>query len=89
MAHVTENEGVRERLTAHRDRVQHLIDRLDQGVDCAELLADVIASHRALGALCSDLAVEHLREHVAEVADAERRAEGAQQLEEVLRAVCS
>lgn len=86
MAHVTGNEMVREQLITHRDRLQELIDRLDQGVDCAELLTDVVTSHRALGELCAALAIEHLREHVAEVEDAKRRAEGAQELEEVLRA---
>lgn len=86
MGHVKENTIVQERLTEHRDRVQNLVDRLEQGVDCAELLADVVSAHRALGALCSELAVEHLREHVAEVDNPKRRAEGALQLEEVLRA---
>ena len=61
MAHVTEDKILRERLTAHRDRFQHLIDQIDRGTDCARLLTDVVATHRALGALCSELAVEHLR----------------------------
>jgi DNA-binding FrmR family transcriptional regulator len=86
MVHVTEDTVIRQRLIAHRGRVQHLIERLDQDMDCSELLAEVVSSYRALGDLCSELAVEHLREHVAEVEDAQRRTEGAQQLEAVLRA---
>jgi len=85
MAHIHEDARLRERLSAHRDHVQRMIDRLDE-VDCGNLLAELVKGYEVLAGLCADLAVEHLREHVTEVDDAPARLRGAEELEPVLRA---
>ncbi len=85
MAHINQDQTVRARLIAHRNHVQHMIDRLDAEIGCGDLLAEVVTGYETLGALCADLAVEHLREHVTEVDDNAARAQGAHELEKLLR----
>ncbi len=86
MAHSNQDEAMRARLLDHRDRVQAMLDRIDGGIDCGHLLVDVLAAYRALGILCADLAIAHLREHVAKVDDREARERGREELEQALRA---
>jgi len=86
MAHINENQAIRKQLLAHRDQVQQLIDHLDRGMGCGDLLAEAVKGYESLGTLCADLAVEHLKEHVTEVADFDARVRGAQELESLLRA---
>jgi len=86
MAHINQDEAMRARLLDHRDRVQAMLERIDGGIDCGHLLADVLAAYRALGILCADLAIAHLRAHVAEVDDKAARDRGRQELEQALRA---
>lgn len=85
MAHINQDQAVRERLSSHRDQVQQILDRLDAGMECGDLLAEVAAGYRTVGALCADLAVEHLREHLIEVGDADERARGAVDIERLIR----
>ena len=41
MAHIEQAEHLRRDLVAYRDRIQALVDHLDQGLSCAELLYTV------------------------------------------------
>ena len=87
MAHVHKNEKVRKQLISERDRLQKLIDRINDQTDCAAVLNDVVASYKALGGLCTELAVEHLSEHIANVDDPQERSQGVQELDGFLRSV--
>ena len=87
MTHVHKNEKVRKQLISQRDRLQKLIDRIDDNTDCAAVLNDVVASYKALGGLCTELAVEHLSEHIASVDDPQKRSQGARELDDFLRSV--
>ena len=87
MTHVHKNEKVRKQLISERDRLQKLIDRIDDKTDCAAVLNDVVASYKALGGLCTELAVEHLSEHIASVDDPQKRSQGVRELDDFLRSV--
>jgi DNA-binding FrmR family transcriptional regulator len=87
MAHVHQNEDVKAQLISERDRLQKLIDRIDDETDCWALLAEVVASYKSLGGLCTELAVEHLSEHIAEVDDPQKRAQGVREMDDFLRTV--
>ena len=87
MSHVHDNAKVRETLTVQRDRMQGLIQQIDSGADCAHILSEVVTSYKALGALATEPAVEHLSEHIAEVDEQKERLQGAKELEGFLRSV--
>ena len=87
MSHVHDNAKVREALTVQRDRLQGLIQQIDSEADCAHILSEVVTSYKALGALATELAVEHLSEHIAEVDEQKERLQGAKELEGFLRSV--
>ena len=85
MAHIDNEAHIRRDLIAHRDRIQALLERLGQGLYCAELLSEVHACQRALGQVCAELAVEHLKHNIAEEDDAAKRDLGASEVAAVLR----
>lgn len=80
MAHIEQAEFLRRDLRLHRDRIQALLDRLDQGLSCAELLHAVHDCHRALGQIRDALLVEHVHHHLAEENDRSRRDQAAQEI---------
>lgn len=85
MAHIDHEEQIRRDLTAHRDHIQALLNRLGHGLSCAELLGEVHECRRALGELCAELAIEHLKHHIAEEHDAGKRDQGATEVAVLLR----
>jgi len=89
MAHIDHEEHIQADLTAHRDRIQALLDRLGEGLSCAELLTETRQCHQALGQVCAALAIEHLKHHIAEENDAAQRTQGADELAAILRTVFS
>jgi DNA-binding FrmR family transcriptional regulator len=80
MAHIEHSDPLRRDLLAHRNRIEALIDGLDQGLSCAELLSAVHHSHRALGQIRDKLLIEHLHHHLAEENDRSRRDQAANEI---------
>jgi hypothetical protein len=85
MAHVEHEDQIRDDLVAHRDRIQKLLDRLSDDISCATLLSEVQRCHRALGDLCAELAIEHVKRHIADEADAHKRDTAANEVATLLR----
>lgn len=80
MAHIEQAEHLRRDLVAYRDRIQALVDHLDQGLPCAELLYTVQDCYRALGQIRDELLIEHVTHHLAEEDDRSRRDQAAQEI---------
>ncbi len=80
MAHIEHSDHLRHHLLAHRNRIEALIDGLDQRLSCAELLSAVHHCHRALGQIRDRLLVEHLNHHLAEENDRSRRDQAAHEI---------
>lgn len=80
MAHIEHSNQLRRDLLAHRDRIVALLDHLDRGLSCAELLSAVHHCHRALGQIRDGLLVEHLHHHLAEENDRGRRDQAANEI---------
>ncbi len=80
MAHIEHSDQLRRDLLAHRDRIVALLDHLDQGVSCAELLNAVHDCSRGLGRIRDGLLVEHLHHHLAEEEDRGRRDQAAHEI---------
>lgn len=80
MAHIEQSDHLRRDLLAHRNRIEALLDRLEHGLSCVELLHAVHACHRALGHIRDRLLVEHLHHHIAEENDRSRRDQAAHEI---------
>jgi DNA-binding FrmR family transcriptional regulator len=80
MAHIEHSDHLRYELLAHRPRIETLLDRLERGLSCVELMKAVHASHRELGKIRAGLLVEHLNHHLAEESDRSRRDQAAHEI---------
>jgi DNA-binding FrmR family transcriptional regulator len=80
MAHIERSDRLRRDLLAHCDSVAALLNRLDRGLSCAELLNAVHDCYRALGQIRTELLVEHLNHHLAEEDDRSRRDQAANEI---------
>ncbi len=80
MAHIEHSDRFRHDLLAHYASVEVLLNHLDQGLSCAELLHAVHNCHRALGQIRDRLLVEHLHHHLAEENDRDQRDRAAQEI---------
>lgn len=80
MAHIEHSDHLRHDLLAHRNRIEVLLDRLERGLSCAELLSGIHHCHRALGQIRDRLLVEHLHHHIAEENDRGRRDQAAHEI---------
>lgn len=78
--HIEHAEHLRRDLLAHRDRIEALLDRLDRGLSCTELLNTVHDCHRAFGQIRAELLVEHVNHHLAEEDDRSRRDQAAHEI---------
>lgn len=80
MAHIEHSNHLRDDLLAHRHRIEALLDRLERGLSCVELLNAVHDCHRKLGQICTGLLVDHLNHHLAEEEDRSRRDQAAHEI---------
>jgi DNA-binding FrmR family transcriptional regulator len=80
MAHIEHSDHLRDDLLAHRNRIEALLDRLERGLSCVELLNGVHDCHRELGQIRSGLLVEHLHHHLAKENDRSRRDQAAHEI---------
>ncbi len=80
MAHIEHSDHLRDDLLAHWNRIETLLDRLERGLSCVELLNAVHACHRELGKIRAGLLVEHLNHHLAEESDRSRRDQAAHEI---------
>lgn len=80
MAHIEHSEHLRHDLLAHRNRIETLLDRLERGLCCVELLNAVHACHREFGQIRAGLLVDHLNHHLAEENDRSRRDQAAHEI---------
>ena len=80
MAHIEHSDHLRRGLVAHYASVEVLLNHLDQGRSCAELLHAVHGCHRALGHIRDRLLIEHINHHLAEENDRSRRDQAAHEI---------
>ena len=80
MAHIEHSHQLRHDLLAHRNRIEALLDRLERGLSCVELLNGVHDCHRELGQIRAGLLVDHLNHHLAEENDRSRRDQAAHEI---------
>ncbi len=80
MTHIEQSDHLRRDLLAHRNHIEALLDRLERGLSCVELLNGVHDCHRELGQIRAGLLVEHLNHHLAEENDRNRRDQAAHEI---------
>ncbi len=80
MAHIEHSDLLRDNLLAHHKRIEALLDRLEHGLPCVELLNAVHDCHRELGQIRTRLLVDHLNHHLAEEEDRSQRDQAAREI---------
>ena len=80
VTHIEQSDHLRRDLLAHRNHIEALLDRLERGLSCVELLNGVHDCHRELGQIRSGLLVEHLHHHLAKENDRSRRDQAAHEI---------
>jgi len=80
MAHIEHSDHLRHDLLAHRNRIETLLDRLERGLSCVELLNEIHDCHRKLSQIRAELLIDHLNSHLAEEEDRSRRDQAAQEI---------
>lgn len=86
MSHLSRDTS---KLTARLRRIKGQIEgverALDADADCGEVLRQLASIRGAITGLTSEVVEEHLRAHVAGPADAAERAQGAEDIVQVLK----
>ncbi len=86
MAHTDKNKDqIIKNLAAHREKIQQLIEQLEDGVSCGALLTEVHQCYSNLGSMCADLAMDHLQHHIVEESESSKRIEGANEVVPLLQ----